>query len=374
MIMNIADEKEPLYPPIIDLAEYVNKAWQDSYFDYALFPEIAANALKIFKNYDAINPEKIAQWLLSNTTLPEQLQKTVVGAFGDPPVTLYSADHFVIDVYFWLTKNVTIHDHAFCGAFTLVQGSTLQTCYRFEEEGMSEDEDIKWGKLIRTQVELLTPSSRIIKILSGNQFIHYTSHLEYPTITLCIRTKMYPQITQLNYYFPSIAVKTKKNKQDSLYLSLLPLLSTQSIIELKNIISLLILKKKSLLAMHALFYFADLVRNPNEIKIILDLFQARYPELTNSVTNVISQILHCNAIYDTKAQNLHSKIICEIIKSSHSKKELLSAVSKLYPNKSAENLFSQWLDIASQEGAITSSLSMLLRRSTADEINHLIAN
>jgi hypothetical protein len=72
----------------------------------------------------------VIEWTMQETFLPEQ--RDLPGHFGDPPITLYNAPRFHIDVYFWLEGTTAIHQHSFCGAFQVLMGSSIHSRYEFE--------------------------------------------------------------------------------------------------------------------------------------------------------------------------------------------------------------------------------------------------
>ena len=97
------------------------------------------------------------------------IQATFGSDFGQPPVTVFWHPRFFIDVLVWNSGTTSIHDHAFSGAFALLQGTSLHTQYEFREsENLGPH--FKLGALQLGAVELLQlGSSR--QIHAGSSFV-----------------------------------------------------------------------------------------------------------------------------------------------------------------------------------------------------------
>src|SRR4051812_43756227 len=67
-------------------------------------------------------------WLAS-PPFPEQHEP--VAGFGQPAVTVYRGDGFMVVLLFWVHESVTIHDHRFVGAFSILDGASLHSRYDF---------------------------------------------------------------------------------------------------------------------------------------------------------------------------------------------------------------------------------------------------
>ena len=104
--------------------------WRELNYDETRFPAIAAEALKNAGLPAKVTAWEVIEWTLNQTFLPEQ--KDPAGRFGDPPITLYNSPRFHIDVYFWLEGTTAIHQHAFCGAFQVLMGSSIHSWYEFD--------------------------------------------------------------------------------------------------------------------------------------------------------------------------------------------------------------------------------------------------
>src|SRR6185436_6533685 len=114
------------------LGAEIEEIWRDKNYDENLFPGIAAESLKTANLPAKVSAWDVIDWTLKETNLP--YQQDVYSKFADPPITLYNSPRFHVDVYFWLEGTTAIHQHAFCGAFQVLHGSSLHSWYDFERK------------------------------------------------------------------------------------------------------------------------------------------------------------------------------------------------------------------------------------------------
>jgi hypothetical protein len=186
-----------------ELGELVENRWRKENYSEQLFPEICAQALGEADLPSRIDPWDIVRWVLSSFTLPDQ--KDAGGRFGDPPITVFAGSRFYIDVYYWLDGTTSIHQHAFCGAFQVLLGSSIHSHYDFEERSVIS-EHFSVGELRLREVQLLKLGD-IKEIRPGRQYIHSLFHLDRPSATITIRTEHTPSAAvQYDYRKPYFAV------------------------------------------------------------------------------------------------------------------------------------------------------------------------
>lgn len=142
-------------------------------------------------------------WTLGQTHLPEQ--KDLPGRFGDPPITLYNSPRFHIDTYFWLEGTTSIHQHAFCGAFQVMHGSSIHSWYEFDtKEKVNAFTQV--GDINLKQCEILEVGDTQ-EIWAGKQYIHSLFHLDQPSVTIVVRTHKSPlYLPQFDYRKPYLAM------------------------------------------------------------------------------------------------------------------------------------------------------------------------
>ncbi len=186
-----------------ELGETVEKLWVDKNYDEEKFPAVAERALKEANIPEKVDPWEIMEWTMGQTHLPEQ--KDLPGRFGDPPITLYNSPRFHIDTYFWLEGTTSIHQHAFCGAFQVLDGGSIHSWYEFDrKEKVNSVTEL--GDINLKTCELLSVGNSH-EIQPGRQFIHSLFHLEQPSVTLIIRTHKSPLfLPQFDYRKPFLAL------------------------------------------------------------------------------------------------------------------------------------------------------------------------
>lgn len=186
-----------------DLGSLVEQRWRDESYNEEVFPEIAEQALAETAPHGQVDPWDVIRWLNTTTELPEQ--RDIPGMFGNPPVTLYNGPRFYIDIYYWLDGTTSIHRHAFCGAFQVLQGSSIHSQYDFNEQRRINEHCLV-GEITLTKVELLETGA-IRQILPGARYIHSLFHLERPSVSLVIRTQQVPSVLpQYDYHKPYLAL------------------------------------------------------------------------------------------------------------------------------------------------------------------------
>ncbi len=186
-----------------DLGAKIENLWRTKNYDESLFPELAAQELKEANLPEKITAWQVIEWTLNETVLPEQ--RDLRGSFGDPPITVFNSPRFHIDVYFWLQGTTAIHQHAFCGAFQVLLGSSIHSWYNFEQsEAVNALTEI--GDLQLHLCELLQVGD-VQEIWAGKQYIHGLFHLDMPSVTIVVRTTKSPLfLPQFSYHKPSLAI------------------------------------------------------------------------------------------------------------------------------------------------------------------------
>ncbi len=185
------------------LGAEIEVLWREKNYDEAGFPELAANALKEANLPAQVSAWDVIEWTMNQTVLPEQ--KDLSGNFGDPPITIYNSPRFHIDVYFWLEGTTAIHQHAFCGAFQVLLGSSIHSWYDFDRsEAVNTFTEL--GNINLKLCELLSVGD-VQAINAGRQYIHGLFHLEQPSATIVVRTHKSPMfLPQFSYYKPHLAI------------------------------------------------------------------------------------------------------------------------------------------------------------------------
>ena len=164
------------------------------------FPEAATTALAesgVLNNLDASD---IIDWLATSHNIPEQYAKE----FGQPPINVYVADKFFIQVLFWIDATTAVHAHSFAGAFGVLAGSSVHSQYQFDlVEPLAKE--LQLGHVRYVSSELLKRGD-LRTIHFGSSFIHSLFHLDRPSVSVVVRTKFVQDAVQYSYLTPHVAV------------------------------------------------------------------------------------------------------------------------------------------------------------------------
>lgn len=176
--------------------------WAAADHDTGAFPGLAVRVLAETPELRDLDPDDLVDWALACPRLPPQLD--VRSTFGEPPLTLYAGESFVIDAYFWLDGTTAIHQHGFSGAFHVLAGSSLHTRSRWT---LAErvDPGFMLGELASEHAELLGRGDTR-PIAAGDALIHALFHLDRPSCSLVVRTRSDAIGPQYTYLPPSVAL------------------------------------------------------------------------------------------------------------------------------------------------------------------------
>ena len=177
------------------------------------FSKLALKEISDFNNSLSLEEfeDEIGSWLIDNN-IPKQLN--VYDGFGQPPVTIFNNDKFVIDLYFWIDIDTSIHSHSFSGAFKVLYGRSLHEVYKIKPKKMFSL-DIMESDIELCDLQVLEPGDGR-EIRKGNSFNHRLIHLDKPTITLCIRTINDINPMQWHHFSNGLSVIKKEISQEIL--------------------------------------------------------------------------------------------------------------------------------------------------------------
>jgi hypothetical protein len=185
------------------LGEQIEEIWRERNYNEEEFPDLAAAALKEAHLPEKVTAWDVLTWTMNQTVLPEQ--KDPRASFGDPPITLYTAPRFHIDVYFWFEGTTATHQHAFCGAFQVLHGSSIHSWYEWKRRE-SVNTFTETGDMELKVCELLEVGD-VQPIWAGKRYIHALFHLDQPSATVVVRTDKSPlYLPQYAYHKPHLAI------------------------------------------------------------------------------------------------------------------------------------------------------------------------
>jgi hypothetical protein len=187
--------------PFDDLGPTIEHEWRRTNYDERAFPAIAAGALRAARLHDRTDQAEVIRWTLSTPELPQQ--DDLEATFGEPPITLYHGRRFFIQVLLWLDGSTSIHRHAFCGAFAVLDGSSLHTRYAFDARRRISSR-LLLGDLRLRGAHLLERGD-VVEITTD--LIHGLFHFETPSATVIVRTYLDDEAApQYSYRPPCLAI------------------------------------------------------------------------------------------------------------------------------------------------------------------------
>lgn len=162
----------------------VARTWAERQYHDRDLPPIAADVLTRFAPHRACSAADILQYVVQATAFP--FQQNDASRFGEPPITVYWHPRFYIEALFWMAGSPTAHNHAFSGAFMVMEGRSLHTEFAFVTEETHLDE-IAFGRMAITGSTLCLPGS-VELIEAGDEFVHAVFHTGRPGLSLVVRT------------------------------------------------------------------------------------------------------------------------------------------------------------------------------------------
>ncbi|HEV7699633.1 MAG TPA: hypothetical protein VGO43_05345 [Pyrinomonadaceae bacterium] len=185
------------------LGDEIERLWLAENYNEELLPSIAKEALLKADIPSKATPWEAVEWALTRRELPQQ--QDLAGRFGEPPVTLYVSARFHIDLYFWFTSTTSLHQHGFCGAFQVFEGSSIHSWYEFERNFVVNS-FLETGSLDLKSCRILN-KGMVQEIWPGSHYIHSLFHLDEPSVTIVVRTHRSPlHLPQFSYHKPGLAV------------------------------------------------------------------------------------------------------------------------------------------------------------------------
>ena len=182
------------------LGASLERSWALADRDEERFADIAAEALDgLATRFDL---EAFFDQAL-DPALPGRQQLAPLGAFGQPGFTAFHGEGFVVEVYVWTDALSAIHNHPFCGAFTVLHGHSVHAEYRTSRPSRAGAR----GKLLDVHLQRLSrvDMGEVHKFsLRRYPLVHALVHVPIPTVSMVVRTERTEGYDR--YLPPSIAL------------------------------------------------------------------------------------------------------------------------------------------------------------------------
>jgi len=167
------------------------------------FESRAVEALAETGLAEAIDPSALLPALLA---APASLANSQVASdFSDLQLILHADAEVEVQLLYWLTATTSVHNHGFDGAFRVLSGRSIHSCFTFDSV-WSDDQGFALGSLSLAGAELLEPGD-VRPIRGGFETIHAVYHLGFPSVTLLVATaRSQPKAPTFEFRGRSIAV------------------------------------------------------------------------------------------------------------------------------------------------------------------------
>jgi len=184
------------------LGGLVERHWSGRNRDEETLPDAAELAIRELPPAEHVDLDAFVRAFLS-TDQQATRQLAPVGAVAQHEITAYFGRDFVVDVYFWINALAAIHNHPFCGLFTILRGSSLHSIYDFRP-AESFGTRLAIGEVRLRKIEVLKPGDVRLFSLRDRPLIHTLLHVPIPSVSLVIRTVK--TVDYLRYLPPSLAI------------------------------------------------------------------------------------------------------------------------------------------------------------------------
>lgn len=344
------------------LAAGVWRLWKEYQYDETAFSDVALRMLNEEPPAGQVSFLDVAKFGLFTNPIP--FQTDIEAAFGEPPLTVHWQPEFRIEVLFWTSKIIGIHQHAFSGAFHLLTGSSLHTVWDFKcEERVSSQ--LLVGALDLKTAELLGAGDTRA-IIAGNRFIHDTYHLEQPTITVVIRTNAernhYPQYT---YMEPCLAYDhVHGNAGVRRRLQLLKMLSsTRRDKELLDAIKDLLDDVNHFYAFLYLREAYKLIKDETKRSLLLSWAGSKHGGLAESFRLVLDTQEHRDQIRQIaeKVEQEELQFFTALLRNIPKSGEMLKVIRDRFPQEDPLAMMDKWTADLSDLGLLAPSLTQPIR-------------
>jgi len=197
-----------MIPFFDELASRIDAAWSNAGTVPETLPGLATIELARLRPCDHVGIHDVIEWVARSTADELVDQADIAASFGQPPVTVASRDGFRIDVNLWVDSSTAIHEHAFAGAFAVLDGSSVEGCWTWEATENTPRAHHGIGHLRPRLLERLRKGD--VRPIHGGGSIHGLIHIESPSATVVVRTEAIPAaLPQRTFQQPGLCQPTK---------------------------------------------------------------------------------------------------------------------------------------------------------------------
>lgn len=364
------------------LGTVVANRWKRKDYDEECFPEIASEALREYPPsehvslWDVVKPSLLADRLPPQTDLEAR--------FGDPPLTVFIGRGFRIEVLFWAEGTPSIHQHAFSGAFHVLEGSSVHALWDFTLQQRFELRLLLGQVSFKRAETLIRGDSR--PIYGGQQMFHSTFHIDCPSVSVVVRTvseaDKHPQYT---LWPPHVAFapldEVAAVKRQTQLLRMLLVTGKRS--EFNEIMSHLLPSKDAYSAFCYLFHTFNLLRE-EEREELLVAARRRHTTLIDALEPTLKQKEVADAVlsmYRSVTGNSDLKFFLALLRNVPAIADMLKLIEERHPGVDPVVTVVTWMRRLSEVGMLHTEyheswflmLESLLRRRSQEHIHRAFA-
>ncbi len=334
------------------MGDEIRGAWEELFFKETAFAEIAFKALERYKLHLSLDIDSLSDWIFANDQLPKQ--QNIDSVFGDLSFTVYECKGFYVELLFWMDGTTAIHQHAFSGAFSVICGSSIHSCYEFAEQ-KEINESLLFGDVNFKSIEQLNQGD-VRKIHSGSQMAHSLFHLNRPSISIVVRTYKDSSVErQYSYLKPFIAfdpfVKNERlTCQDRLINTLYEIDKSLFTRRFKSVLSNLDLYSYIMLIVKNV----RLLVNTGQLQVVIADCYSRYPEVAPMLKSTVDAIARNKAIliWRQKIKQPELRFFLAVLLNAPDKKTAYQLIESSYKNIDVESQVCDWLRLLVNSGEI----------------------
>lgn len=311
------------------------------------FPELAAEVLAEIPVPADIGIEFMANWALGRNHLPEQVN--FHSGFGEPPLVVYEEPRFFAEVLFWFHGRTSIHGHGFYGAYQVLAGYSVEAEFAFHrnEEPVP---GIQVGELEPTGLRLITPGD-ITQILPEEAFIHTVMHMGNPSLTLVIRNR--GELVQYDYAMNGLGIDAYQDSQT--HVRQAQVLSAYYAANPEGFAPRF-LEFLSAGSAHRLTRILKEMEHELDPEFLVgeirELAVARFGSVGELIIDSLTRTLRGNMIWDEVAgtEDPAMQLRMALLDLFPENQDLLTVVSKTFPDRDPNDVLETWADTVSQIG------------------------
>lgn len=326
-----------------DLGLKILAHWQRANLDQSAFAEIASAALRERPPSAHVEPMDVVRWVHETPSLVPQAD--IESKFGQPAITVFRCEGFYIDVLFWVDGTTAIHQHRFSGAFHVLQGSSLQSTYRFAPT-RRYSEQLLSGDLELLDVTVLAAGD-VRPIVAGAELIHALFHLDRPSVSVVVRTPFDACAgPQYSYSRAGLAFDPfARSEALTRKLETLDLLRTLARPEFETFARTAVERADAFQAFRIITHLAKRFEPHERLLVLLDSLRSRHEDLIDRVMRHVEEERRNDHVVVRRrlAKQPEHRFFLALLLNLENRSRILQVVRRSYPDHDPVETVLRWL-------------------------------